>query len=51
MGRLDLSPQDLLAIAPALVQSLAFSFSWGSLANIVGSVHGFDAAMGGTGRY
>lgn len=51
MGRLDLHPDNLLAIAPALFQSLAYSFTWGSLANIVTSVDGIDAALGGPGRY
>lgn len=51
MGRLDLHLDDLLAIAPAVLHSLFYSFTWGSLANIVTSVDGLDAAMGGPGRY
>ncbi|WP_264886590.1 hypothetical protein [Dietzia sp. NCCP-2495] len=51
MGRLDLHPDDLLAIAPAIFHSLAYSFTWGSLANVVTSVDGLDAAMGDPGRY
>lgn len=51
MGRLDLPLADLLAIAPAAFHSLAYSFTWGSLANIVTSVDGLDAATGGPGRY
>ena len=51
MGRLFLDPQDLIRIAPALLGSLGYSSTWGSLANIVTSVDGINAGLGGPGRY
>lgn len=51
MDRLFLAPEDLLAIAPALLGSLGYSVTWGSLANIMTSVDGIEAGLGGTGRY
>lgn len=51
MGRFDLSPDQLLAIAPAFLQTIFYGFTWGSLANVVTSVDAVDAAMGGPGRY